>query len=83
MLPLVALAVYFYKKAMALRSFYILLMLTMYAYIGISYVLIRLLTMGDLIEVYYLILLYFIASAVYVSLFLIRTNKKIKANDSL
>lgn len=83
LLPLAALVIYFYKRAMALRSFYIVLMLTVYAYVGISYALIRLLTMGDVFEVYYLILLYFIASAVYVSLFLIRTNKKIKANDSL
>ena len=82
-LPLSVLVFYFYRKAMELRSFYIVLMLTAYAYISISYVLIRLLTMGDVFEVYYLILLYFIASAVYVSLFLVRMNKKIKANDSL
>jgi hypothetical protein len=59
-------------------------MLTLYGYIGISYVIIRFLSeevhdMGAI----YLGLMYFIASGVVMIVFLTRMNKKLKLNDSL
>jgi hypothetical protein len=71
---------YFYTKAMKERSFYTLLVSTLYAYVGISYVIIRLLAampmagLGPL----YLGLMYFIGSAIGLILFLIKSNKKLK-----
>ena len=82
LLPLAALVIYFYRKAQALYSFYFMLMLTLYAYVGISYVMLKLL-LFDHLELYALALMYFIASGVGVILFLIRMNKKLKSNDRL
>jgi Predicted membrane protein (DUF2157) len=78
-LPLVAVAVYFYNEAQRRKSFYILLMLTLYAYIGLSYIIIRLslTSLGD--GSLYFSFIFFIASAVGLILFLINMNKKIKA----
>ena len=77
LVPLIVLVYYFYRRAIAMSSFYFMLMLTLYAYVGISYVVTRLL-LFDNIGTQYLILMYFIASGVYVILFLIRMNKKLK-----
>lgn len=82
LIPLAALVFYFYKRALQLRSFYIILMLTMYGYIGIAYVFIRAMSMF-LLEAYMIVLLFFIASAVGVVLFLIESNKKIKKNGRI
>jgi hypothetical protein len=82
LIPLGALVFYFYRRAVQMSSFYFILMLTLYAYVGISYVITRLL-MTDHFELYMLVLMYFIASAVFMILFLIRMNKKIKNNDSV
>lgn len=76
-LPLAALVFYFYKRALQLRSFYLILMLTMYGYIGLAYVFIRVFA-TFFIEAYAIVLLFFIASAVGLVLFLIDMNKKIK-----
>lgn len=79
-LLLVGIAFYFYKEAMRSKSFYLLLVLTLYTYTGFTYVVMRLLfytanaDMGGV----YLAFLYFIGSAVGLVLFLIRMNKKIK-----
>ena len=76
---------YFYLKAMADKSFYFILVTTLYTYIGISYVFIRLLDMmgsfgmGSL----YLGIIYFISSAIGLVLFLIKMNKKIKTHDRI
>jgi hypothetical protein len=76
LIPLAALVIYFYRKAMAMSSFYIILMITLYAYVGISYAFTQLiLTILDSFEV---IMLYFIASGIGVLLFLISMNKKLK-----
>jgi hypothetical protein len=83
LLPLAVVAIYFYRKAIKLRSFYLLLMITAYAYIGISYTLVKLLSVTDFIEVYYLILLYFIGSAAFIVFFLITMNKKIKQHGGV
>jgi hypothetical protein len=82
LLPLAGLVVYFYRKAALMSSFYFMLMLTLYAYVGISYVVVKLL-MFDSFDLYALSLMYFIASGVGAILFLIRMNKKLKSNDSL
>jgi hypothetical protein len=77
---LITITVFFYRKAMQERSFYYMLILTLYAYIGISYVVMMLLLDSNSSEgAVYLALLYFIASAIGLILFLISRNKKIKA----
>lgn len=77
---LVGIGFYFYMKAMKDRSFYLLLVTILYAYIGVSYVFIRLLdSFGGISEgILYLGLIYFIASGIGLVLFLINANKKIK-----
>ncbi|HLK30673.1 MAG TPA: DUF2157 domain-containing protein [Puia sp.] len=80
-LALIGIAVYFYQEAMKNNSFYFLLMLTLYFYVGLSYVIVHLLfemmnaDMGGV----YLLFFYFIGSAIGLIMFLIRMNKKIKA----
>ena len=83
-LPLAGTVYYFYKRSLATSSFYLLLMLTIYGYIGISYVVIRFLSdvIHDLGAIY-LGLMYFIVSGTGMIMFLIRMNKKLKLNDSL
>jgi hypothetical protein len=83
--PLACAVVYFYNRSLATRSFYFMLMLTLYGYIGVSYALIRLLIPGiiDNMGFMYLILMYFIGSGVGIAMFLIRMNKKLKLNDRL
>jgi hypothetical protein len=83
-LPLAGTVFYFYKRSVATSSFYLLLMLTIYGYIGLSYVIIRFL--ADVIhdfEAVFLGLIYFIFSGTGMIMFLIRMNKKLKLNDSL
>ena len=78
---LIGLVYFFYRRAMHEKSFYFILINTLYAYIGISYVVINLLTQihgADLVPIY-LGFFYFIISGIALVLFLIRTNKKIKA----
>ena len=72
---------FFYVKAIKDKSFYFILMIALYAYIGISYMFLSTLNfMGSFgMALVYLAFLYFIISAVALILFLIKTNKKIKA----
>lgn len=84
LLPLAATAFYFYKRSLATASFYFMLMLTIYGYIGIGYVVVRFLVDGIRdIGAAYLGFIYFIASGIGVILFLIKMNKKLKLNDSI
>jgi hypothetical protein len=80
-LLLVALAYLFYRKAIDQKSFYFLLITTLYSYIGISYAVIRLLSAVNSLDMgaIYLGLLYFIGSGIGIVLFLIHTNKKLKS----
>jgi hypothetical protein len=71
---------YFYKEALRSKSFYILLVLTLYGYIGLSYLIISMLTWNSGMGSIYFSLLYFIGTAVGLVLFLIRMNKKIKTS---
>jgi len=72
---------YFYREALRTKSFYFLLVLTLYSYIGLSYVIIRILffTLNTDVGGIYLSFMYFIGTAVGLIFFLIRMNKKIKA----
>lgn len=84
LLPLAGTVFYFYKRSLATASFYFMLMLTIYGYIGISYVIVRFLADTRLdIGAIYLGLMYFIASGIGMTVFLIRMNKKLKHNDSI
>lgn len=78
---LAGVAFYFYREALRRKSFYFLLVLTLYGYIGLSYVIIRMLfyTLHTDIGGIYLLFMYFIGTGVGLILFLIRMNKKIKA----
>jgi hypothetical protein len=71
---------YFYWEAVNNRSFYFILMLTLYGYIGLSYVVLRLLfyTISGDTGSLFLASLYFIGSGIGLVFFLMRMNKKIK-----
>jgi len=79
-LLLAGVAFYFYREALRGKSFYIVLVLTLYSYIGLSYMVIRLLfyTLRSDMGGVYLGFIYFIGTGVGLVLFLIRMNKKIK-----
>lgn len=77
-LLLLGIAVYFYLEAMRAKSFYYLLMLTLYGYTGLSYIIIRLISLNNDMGGVYLGFLYFIVSAIGLIVFLIRMNKKLK-----
>jgi predicted membrane protein DUF2157 len=80
-LALLAVAFYFYSEAKKRNSFYFLLMLTLYCYIGLSYVVIHFLfsTVREDMSSAYLVSIYFIGSAIGLILFLIKMNKKLKS----
>ena len=79
-LLLMGMTVYFYLKASADKSFYILLITVLYAYIGITSVMIRLISdIGNDAGPIYIGILYFIASGFGIVLFLIKSNTKLKA----
>ncbi len=80
--PFAAITWLFYNRAVKISSFYFILMIVLYTYVAIGYVFIRLLD-KYLLEAYMLLLLYFIGSGVYMVIFLINMNKKIKSNDRL
>ncbi|MEO6668118.1 MAG: DUF2157 domain-containing protein [Ferruginibacter sp.] len=81
-LALIAVAFYFYKRAIKEQSFYLLLVSTLYAYIGFTYVFINMLSysFSSGVGIFYLGFIYFIASGIALILFLMRTNKKFKAS---
>lgn len=79
-LVLAAVVALFYRKALRERSFYYMLILTLYGYVGISYAVMKLMLLSNPEDgVIYLGFLYFIGSATGLVLFLIAMNKKIKA----
>ena len=82
---LLATGLFFYRKAYKEKSFYFLLITTLYSYIGISYVFLQLLVMMPNPEMgtIYLGLFYFIGSGIGLVLFLMNNNKKLKAHDSV
>ncbi len=80
-LILIVIGIYFYLKAVNEKSFYFLLLTTLYCYIGISYVVIHLLFFNGSSDFggLYAALIYFIFSALGVAFFLTSLNKKLKA----
>jgi len=81
--PLAGIVFYFYKRSLATSSFYFMLMLTLYGYIGISYVIVRLMLTDLDLGVIALALIYLIASGIGMVIFLIRMNKKLKQHDKI
>lgn len=79
---LAGVSVYFYYEAMKRKSFYFFLIMSLYMYIGFSLVVIRFLTTGipESMNTIYLILLYFISSAMGMIYFMIQMNKKLKTS---
>ena len=78
LIPVVA--AYYYFKSVNIKSFYFLLMLTLYAYAGLTYLVSK--TLFDIADnegSLFLIFSYLIGSAVLLVLFLIRMNKKFKS----
>ncbi|WP_343673926.1 DUF2157 domain-containing protein [Chitinophaga sp.] len=78
----IGISYYIYREALKHHSFYFLLMMALYGYVGLSYVVVRLLFLTDSIGGVYAGILYFIASAIGLIIFLVNSNKKIK-HDSL
>jgi hypothetical protein len=72
-------ALYSYTKAMKENSFYFILITTLYTYIGLTYVVMRMLMFGGGIGSVYLGFIYFIGSGFGLIMFLIKTNKKLKS----
>jgi hypothetical protein len=79
-LLLLAIAFYFYKKALQQNSFYFVVFITLYAYTGLSYAFFELLMKMDNNGEAAIDLggLYFIASGIGLIAFLMKTNKKMK-----
>lgn len=69
---------FFYRKAIGEKSFYYLLIASLYFYIGLSYTFISLFISASSMGGIYLTFVYFIASAIGLLFFLIKMNKKIK-----
>jgi len=78
----IGISIYIYREALKHQSFYFMLMMGLYGYVGLSYVIVRLLLLTESEGGIYAGILYFIASAIGLIIFLINANKKIK-HDSL
>ncbi|HEX8460025.1 MAG TPA: DUF2157 domain-containing protein [Segetibacter sp.] len=84
-IPLVIITAYQFSEAIKEKSFYFFVITTLYAYIGISYIIVNALFRAsrDGWDSIYIVLLYFIISAISLAVFLIKYNKQLKRNDSL
>ena len=83
--PLAVFAYYTFREAFREKSFYFMVVLAIYLYIGCGYTVIMLL---DKLHFYslggvYLTLIYLIISSIVLIRFLMNTNKKLKADDRL
>ncbi|WP_042481197.1 DUF2157 domain-containing protein [Solitalea canadensis] len=79
LLILGALAYLYYIDSVKSKSFYFLLIITLYSYIAISCLAVRVFMAMDDIGAVYMAFMYFIGSAVGIVLFLINVNKKLKS----
>ncbi|SFE41638.1 Predicted membrane protein [Chitinophaga sp. CF118] len=77
-LLMAAVTVFCYMQAMKKRSFYFLLIVALYGYIGLSYMVVRGLVAIDSMGAFYLGMLYFIVSGIGAVVFLVNINKRIK-----
>ncbi|XZF13632.1 DUF2157 domain-containing protein [Chitinophagaceae bacterium MMS25-I14] len=83
-LPIAGLCFFSCRSALKESSFYFFVITTLYAYVVLSYVIIRLLFNASIDEgAIYLGLFYFIGSGIGLIRLLIHYNKKIKAHDSI
>ena len=73
-----AATVFMYRQALRKKSFYFVLFIALYYYVGFSYVVVRLLILINDLGGVYLGLLYFMGSGIGGVLFLINTNRRIK-----
>jgi Predicted membrane protein (DUF2157) len=82
-LALMGVSWYLYKKAFERRSFYFVVVIVLYAYIGLCDVVVRLLSKMSGADLAPLVLglLYFILSAIGVSVLLVRLNRQLKSHD--
>ena len=80
-LPCAGVSYFFYRRSLARKSFYIILVTTLYTYVALAYVAVRFVDsfIGTTTAALYAGFLYFIISAVAMVLFLIRMNRKLKA----
>jgi Predicted membrane protein (DUF2157) len=77
---LTVISYFFYRKARRERSFYFLLVLSLYWYIGLCYCVVNMVFNSSMdIGGVYLLCLYFILSATGIIFFFIRMNKKIRS----
>ncbi|MEO6639253.1 MAG: DUF2157 domain-containing protein [Ginsengibacter sp.] len=75
---------FLYRNAFREKSFYFLVVSILYAYIGLSYVVVRLLFTSNMeAGAAYLGIFYFIFSGIGFIVLLIRLNKKLKVNDGI
>lgn len=72
-----------YYIAMQAKSFYFIVIVVLYGYVGVSYLIGRWLLLTDSITSYYILMFYFIGSGVVLARILIHLNKKLKLHDSL
>ena len=84
-IAIMGIAWFLYMRALNSTSFYFIVVIILYAYIALSYVIVRLLSsMAGLdLGVIWLGLLYFIGSAIGIAVLLVRLNRKLKANARL
>ncbi len=84
-LAVAAVAAFHFWDAMRRPAFYFFVVAALYSYIALSTVVVRVLTSGNRSSegIIYLVLLYFIASAVGLTTFLIRYSKTFRQNDSI
>ena len=80
MLGLFTLAWFIYRDAFKNHSFYFLLLVILYSYVAASSLVVRVLIIGESIGAIYLMMLYFIGSAIGLIFLLINLNKKLKAS---
>lgn len=79
MLGIALLSAVMYSNAFSYKSFYFLLLVALYIYIAVSSLAVRVLLLTGDIGAVYLLLLYFIGSAIGMIMLLINLNKKLKA----
>jgi hypothetical protein len=80
MLLLFTIAWVIYSDAFKNHSFYFLLLVVLYGYVAISSLVVRMLLLAENEGAYYLLMLYFIGSAIGLIFLLINLNKKIKTS---
>jgi hypothetical protein len=82
-LILAGVTVFLYRQALRNRSFYFLVVIILYAYIGLSYMIMQFFTFTDGIGSLYLLLIWFIGSGIGLVRLLMHLNKKLKQHDSV